>query len=273
MNIRFINNSFLTLVILISSCDPGIEPGKGGLKSSPKLIKESHYVYGTDELLTAINYDYNEGGKLLAETAIDIRSNSTHIKRYEYNSLGQLEQLIFESPDGYTFAITYTYENGVKKIEDKEESTGIYRQVFHYTNLTLDSVEHYSINPEMEPNLAYTHHYTYKNGLLAKESFSVIIDALNVGPKMLSWDGTYYTYVNGLLQSKCDGEVECTKYVYNTKDKVIRITKNDGSEERLLEELTYESDRLTEKTLYHYSAYSGDDFIDKTTVRYAYGTQ
>ncbi len=58
------------LVILGSSCvDSRLKPS-----SSRKLIKESHYVYDTDELLKEINYCYDNDGKLLKETSIFVHA-------------------------------------------------------------------------------------------------------------------------------------------------------------------------------------------------------
>jgi len=138
--------------------------------SARKLIKESNYVYATDKLIKEIDYSYNDDGTLLTETSSDKRDNYTTIKKHEYDAHGSVRKLGSVYPDGYTSAITYTYEKELKKVEDKEENTSIYRQVFHYTNSMLDSVKNYSIQPDMSPWLMSTHLYTYKNGLFNKSN-------------------------------------------------------------------------------------------------------
>jgi hypothetical protein len=259
---------FVMLTVLICSCDSEIELDD---TTSKKLLKELHYDYDTNELLSEIAYNYDGNGRLLSETVTNKRPNEITVKKYEYSSMGLLTKLVTEFSSGYTFAIIYTYENGLKKVEDKEESTGIYRQLFHYTNSILDSIQSYSINPEMESNWLSTQRYEYENGLLSKESFrTVILEAQ--GPRSISWDGNYYTYKNGLLQSECLENNECKRYFYNNEGKIIRIVESDASDKaRIREEFTYDKSHvLTEKVLYQYSAYATENFIDKIKVTYAY---
>jgi hypothetical protein len=267
MRSQLINIATLIFVISMLSCDDS-EIEKSGT-ASRKLIRESHYVYDTNELLKELNYSYNAKAQLLQETSLETKSGFVTERKYEYDSQGLLEKVITDFPDGYSISTTYVYENGLKKVEDHEEGFGIYRQVFYYTNTTLDSIERYSIILQMEPDLMNTQLFTYENGLLAKESFKATIDMID-GPKTMVWDGVSYTYHNQLLQSKCYGENECTNYFYNNANKLITVTENYYGEERILEELRYEFGLLTEKILHHYTDYCPEGFIDKTIVRYSY---
>ena len=138
-------------------------------------------------------------------------------------------------------------ENGLKKIEEQEQTTGAYRQVFYYTGERLDSIERFHVAPQTEPDWLGTQLYIYENGLLTKEMFRVSIQ-MNDGPKNLSWDGVIYTYKNSLLQSACLGENECTGYLYDNQNRVVTKTSYYYGDTRVLEELKYQNDLLTEKT-------------------------
>jgi hypothetical protein len=266
LKISFLALTMLPLAIAISSCnDSNIEPATG----EKKLVRESHYAFDTDELLSEVIYHYNRDGILLKETDRNVRTDDSVMLKYEYNAENLIIKLTTEFSDGSGFAITYAYENGLKKIEEQEQTSGIYRQVFYHTGERLDSIERFHVGPQAEPDWLNTHLYIYENGLLAKEMFRTSVST-NERPKTLSWDGFIYTYNNGLLQSACLGENECTGYIYDNQNSVVTKTSYYYGEERLLEELTYQGDLLMEKTKYDHSVYVSEDFIRKRRVKYFY---
>jgi hypothetical protein len=260
-------SSLLLLVALTVSCgDPGIDKSD----DSKKLVRESYYAFDTGELLKEIVYAFDRAGNLVTESETDARNGSSWLKSYQYDEDGMPEKVVTEYSDGFSTTTTYVYEDGLKKVEEKEESFGIYRQLFYYTGITLDSVEGYLIYPHStQPYLMNTKVFTYENGRLTKELFKAHIDTVE-GPKTLTWEGNHYTYQDGLLQSKCFGEYDCTKYFYDGASRLVTITQWLDGEDRVTEELRYEGDLLTEKTLHHYTVYDVEGFIGKTLVKYSY---
>ncbi len=235
-------------------------------------------AFGTEQYDGRVYFNYDRDGKLIERSSSNslftyyTRMNSQGEPRYEYNEDGTLAKITFSSGENISAEITYTYENGNIKTERGKKSDGYTFEVTYIydENGRLAEMKNVPNSTNLGWEDTFDVKFTYDEvGNLIKEAVETVDEQFRIYT---------YKYENGKLVYKEEAEGDRREYgadhkvhvpeytgweyTYDSEGRIDTVTKLDlGHLDENRNQVDYQGNPV-----------DGSDLDFPRVTKYTYGT-